>query len=147
MTAPASSWGVRPWLRVLGLAVVAAGVVLLLLAGTSRDHLVGGAAVVAGVVVTLWGWRFRERLTADATGLTVRRLVGADRIPWSRVVTVTARAHRRLGTQNSLLEVDLDDDGLLVFSSTELGAPIDDVTAQLHSWRQGRPPPPPAAHV
>ncbi|MEJ7650681.1 MAG: PH domain-containing protein [Nakamurella sp.] len=139
---PASStWGFRPWLAAVGALLIAIGAGLAVLTSESRDRIVAGAAAVVGIVLVLVVLRLRHRLVVDRVGMTVRRFVGTDVIPWSEVLDIRSVAHQRMGSRSSLLELDLIDDGFLVFSATELGAPTDDVARRLRAWRSGTPLP------
>lgn len=139
---PASStWGFRPWVAAVGGLLIAIGGGLALLTSESRDRLVAGAAAVVGIVVVSVVLRLRHRLVVDRRGMTIRRFVGSDVIPWAEVLDIRSVEHRRLGSRSSLLELDLIDDGFLVFSATELGAPTDDVARRLRAWRSGQPLP------
>ncbi len=127
------SWGFSPWVPALGAALTAGGLVWALLTSAGRDEVVAVAAVILGLLALLIGWRLRPRLLADPAGVTVRTLLGARRVTWSEVESVTTVTHRRLGTGSSMLEINLHDDSLLVFSDTELGAKGNDVAAVLRS--------------
>lgn len=141
LTPAASTWGFRPWLAAVGALLIAIGAGLALLTSEGRDRIVAGAAAVVGIVLVLVVLRLRHRLVVDRVGMTIRRFVGTDVIPWSEVLDIRSVAHRRMGSRSSLLELDLIDDGFLVFSATELGAPTDDVARRLRAWRSGNPLP------
>lgn len=141
LTPASSTWGFRPWLAAVGSLLIAIGAGLAVLTSESRDRIVAGTAAVVGIVVVLVVLRLRHRLVVDRVGMTVRRFVGTDVIPWSEVLDIRSVAHRRMGARSSLLELDLIDDGFLVFSATELGAPTDDVARRLRAWRSGNPLP------
>ena len=141
LTPQSSSWGFRPWLAAIGAALIALGIGLALLTSEGRDRLVAAAAAIVGAVLVVVVLRLRRRLVVDRAGMTVRRFVGSDVIPWSEVLDIRSVAHRRLGSRSSLLELDLIDDGFLVFSATELGARTDDVARRLRAWRSGTPLP------
>jgi hypothetical protein len=141
LTPASSTWGFRPWLAAVGALLIALGAGLALLTSESRDRIVAGAAAVVGIVLVLVVLRLRHRLVVDRTGMTIRRFAGTDVIPWSEVLDIRSVAHRRMGSRSSLLELDLVDDGFLVFSATELGAPTDDVARRLRAWRSGNPLP------
>lgn len=141
LTPPSSTWGFRPWLAAIGALLIAIGAGLALLTSEGRDRIVAGAAAVVGIVLVLVVLRLRHRLVVDRMGMTIRRFVGTDVIPWSEVLDIRSVAHRRMGSRSSLLELDLIDDGFLVFSATELGAPTDDVARRLRAWRSGNPLP------
>ena len=136
-----STWGFRPWLAAVGGLLIAIGAGLALLSSANRDRLVAGTAAVVGLVVVLVVLRLRQRLVVDRSGMTVRRFLGTDVIPWSEVHDIRSVSHRRMGSRSSLLELDLADDGFLVFSATELGARTDDVARRLRAWRSGTPLP------
>lgn len=124
-------WGFSPWIPALGALALTGGVVWALLAYPGRDRTVAVALAVFGLLVLVCGLRLRTRLTADAGGLLVRSLLGSRRIGWAEVARVTAVPHRRLGTTSRLLEIDLQDDSLLAFSSIELGTDCEQVAEQL----------------
>lgn len=136
--APADRWGFAPWVPSAGGAAAVAGLVWAILTNESRDRLVAIVLTIVGVLVVVAGRRLRERLVADATGITVRTLLGSRSIPWSDIAKIGTVAHRRLGTRSSLLEIDLVDGSLLAFSNTELGTSGDDVARTLKALRSAR---------
>lgn len=141
VTPDSSTWGFRPWLAAIGALLVAIGAGLALLTSASRDRIVAVAAMLVGIIVVAVVLRLRRRLVVDRDGMTIRRFLGVDVIPWADVLDIRVVAHRRMGSRSSLLELDLVDDGFLVFSATELGAPTDDVARRLQAWRSGNPLP------
>ncbi len=125
------SWGFPPWVPGIGAALAGGGLVWALLSSTGQDHLVAIVLTVGGLSATIAGWRMRDRLIADTTGLTVRSILFARQLPWSDIESVTTTSHRRLGSTSTLLEINLHDESMLAFSAIELGAKSDDVAAIL----------------
>ncbi|MQA27115.1 MAG: PH domain-containing protein [Micromonosporaceae bacterium] len=78
------------------------------------------------------------RLAADGTGLTVVSGYAAlRRIPWSQVERIRIDARQRLGLRSELLEIDAGS-SVHLFSSAELGAPVEQVADALRTLRTGR---------
>jgi hypothetical protein len=113
---------------VIVLKFVAAGLFgLLALLAPSRPQTV--AALVATVGLAGYAARdlvLRERLRADADGFVAVRGLRRVRLPWSAVERVRVDARSRLGARTELLELDLGDHGLLLFSRLDLGVDPDD---------------------
>ncbi|GGM00109.1 PH domain-containing protein [Nakamurella endophytica] len=119
-------------------AVLAGGVVAVLacaawavLARSGEDRVVAAAAAVLVAVAVGCGLAARRRLTADDDGFTLRGPGGARRFEWRHVVAVQSPTRRRLGLSSTSVEIDLDDDGLILLSRTELGADPGTVAAAL----------------
>ncbi|MFD2492893.1 PH domain-containing protein [Amycolatopsis jiangsuensis] len=113
--------------------VVAWVLTVLLLAGAVADGVFGdgkgavllGLATIASGVFAAHGTIVRPRLTADAGGLLIRTLSGAQRLPWPGTTT-RLRSTRRLGRDGVTLEVE-HDDRLFVFGQLDLGEDPRDV--------------------
>jgi len=56
---------------------------------------------------------------------------GSRRVRWDQVVAIGAPTRRRRGLASTSLELDLDDDGLILFGKTELGADPAEVATEL----------------
>ena len=129
-------WGVRTLVPAVAGLLCAAFALWLLIATAPEDRLVAGAgvcvsAIAAGLLVTM-----RQRLTAYADRFVVRGPIGAREIGWNQVVAISAPIRRRRGLASTSVEIDLDDDDLIVFGKTELGADPSDVAAALRiRWR------------
>jgi PH (Pleckstrin Homology) domain-containing protein len=77
------------------------------------------------------------RVAADAGGVTVVvGFAGHRRLPWSQIERVRVDGRTRLGLRSRLLEIDAGDN-LYFFSSSELGAPVDEVVQHLVALRAG----------
>ena len=112
-------------LALLGVGVLAAGLTL--------DPAGRLLAVPAGVAVLALGLRdciARPVLCADVDGLTVRLLLGAERLTWAEVVRVRAVRERRA----DLLEVDTGD-RVLLLSRRRLGRRPAEVADELNRLR------------
>nr|MDT0661827.1 PH domain-containing protein [Micromonospora sp. DSM 115978] len=94
----------------------------------------------------LLGWSLRDlllpvRLTADPAELTVLTgLAGRRRVPWPAVERITADASGRGLFRSRQLEIDTGDT-IHVLAGSELGAPPEEVAADLRTLRAGRPGP------
>lgn len=116
-----SSWGVSPW---------AAPVLLLIAVGLGAwaaftldldDRIAAGGAALVFAAAAAAALRFRRRLSADDTGLTVRRLFSDRRVPWAEVADISVPTLRRRGVISSALEIEFVDDSLVLLRRTELG--------------------------
>jgi len=124
-------WGVRTSLIVaLGCGTVALAA-WLVFAGSPRDQVVAGAGVLLSALAAAVLITMRRRLTADSAGLTIRGPGGSRRVRWDQVVAIGAPTRRRRGLASTSLELDLDDDGLILFGKTELGADPAEVATEL----------------
>jgi len=132
----AQVWGVRALVPTVAGLLAVAFAVWLLVADAPEDRLVAGAgvcvsAIAAGVLVTM-----RQRLIAYPDRFVVRGPVGARQVTWDRVIAISSPTRRRRGLASTSVEIDLDDDGLIVFGKTELGADPSEVAAALRTrWR------------
>jgi hypothetical protein len=137
------SWSPSRGLVVVGWSAAAVAVVLTVLADHPPSRLLGVVATVGLAAAALFGMLARPRLTVDDTGVTVHGLTGARHWPWARVHRLRVVAHRRLGREVSMLELDaLDEDGtehLVVLGRIDLDADPHDVLAVIHSVRGLRP--------
>ena len=117
----------------------AAALVLLALLVSRDDRLGLVLAGAAALVLLVWGVRdlvARERLAADADGVTVvHGYAGRRRLPWNRVERVAVDTRTRRGVRSELLEVDTGE-AIHVFSRWDLGAPPDEVAARLAELRR-----------
>jgi len=127
-------WGVKPIAPAL-LGVLCAGFLLWLVLATSpEDKLVAGAGVCLSAIAAALLLTMRQRLTAYRDAFAVRGPFGAREVHWATVTAISAPTRRRRGLASTSLEIELDDDGLLVFSRTELGTDPTDVAAALRRW-------------
>jgi hypothetical protein len=132
-------WGPRPGAFVFGGVLLATGVVWMIVAANTGDRVIAGAVMIIVAAAMLAGWRMRDRLRASVHGLVVGSVSGSRVIAWDRVRRVEVVSHKRLGTVNNSLEVDLDDEELLVFGRMDLGRDPAEVAAQLVRIRTGGP--------
>jgi hypothetical protein len=132
-------WGPRPGAFVFGGVLLATGVVWMIVAANTGDRVIAGAVMIIVAAAMLAGWRMRDRLRASVHGLVVGSVSGPRVIAWDRVRRVEVVSHKRLGTVNNSLEVDLDDEELLVFGRMDLGRDPAEVAAQLVRIRTGGP--------
>ncbi len=134
-----------PMVALKGAGVVAFALVALVLRGDAA----GLAAAGAGALL-LAGYVLRDllvpvRVAADRDGVTVvTGFAGRRRLDWAAVERVRVDDRQRLGTRSRLLEIDAGE-SLFLFGAAELGAPVEDVVAELDRLlRQGpavgRPP-------
>jgi hypothetical protein len=139
-------WHIKPVLPVTkGLGAVA--VIVLAAAFGRPDPVQWFLAAVAAL--GLAGWALRDliapvRLAADPDGVTVIvGYAGRRRLAWSQIERVRLDRRDRLGIRTELLEIDADDN-LYLFSVHDLGAPPDEVLAELQAvrspTRSERPP-------
>ncbi|MFC5996138.1 PH domain-containing protein [Pseudonocardia hispaniensis] len=105
-------------------------------------RLLAGVAAVLLFTAAIFGTVARPRLVAEAAGVTVRGLRGAQHHPWPRVRAIRVMRIRRFGREVPMLELDvLDDDGrerLLVFGRLDLGDDPDAVAEALTRASQHR---------
>lgn len=113
-------------LAVLGWAVVAAG---------PLDRVVAVVIAIVLVAVAVLGWR--RRLTVGPRGLLIGGISGVRIVPWSEVVGLHSATSSRLGLTSTTMEIDLVDDGLLVFGKTDLGVDVADALVALQNWWRG----------
>ncbi len=139
MTSPnqQTSWGPKPVLFVAGLLVVAIAVIWALLSLAPVDRLVAWFFAAVAAIGTGTALMMRQRLTAGPAGLVVAGPFGRTTIDWSQVTRIEMVNRSRLGLSSTALEIDLDDDGLLVFGKTDLGADPEQVAEEL---RRIKPP-------
>jgi len=112
---------------------VAGGIVLLALA-PAVDPLGRLLLVPAGLAALAAGLRdllLTPVLTADPDGLTVVEGVRRSRVAWGEVARLRTVRDRR----TTLLEIDLDD-RVVVLSRRRLGAPAEEVLAELEQLRR-----------
>ncbi|AZI56923.1 PH domain-containing protein [Nakamurella antarctica] len=126
-------WGPQTVLLVAGGALTAGAIVWSLLAVNSVDKLVTGAAVLIFALMTGVGLMMRQRLTVSASGLVIGTALGRVTVTWAQVAAISTPQRSRLGVSSRTLEIDLDDDGLLVFGKVDLGADPTEVAAALLS--------------
>jgi hypothetical protein len=102
-----------------------------------RGRILTGVATAGLLLFALFGTVARPRLSADADGLEIRRLLGRQHWAWG-AVRITVSSTRRFGRTVSLLELDsadLDDDGgLVVLGWLDLGTEPAEVAAVLRSY-------------
>jgi hypothetical protein len=115
--------------------------VLFLLAAIINSDPVGrvflGLATLTQLALGAYGTFVRPRLLVDDSGLTVRTLSGARRLPWHEVKVRLART-RRLGRETATLELDWrrgEHEQLFVFTPLDLGTDPRDVADVLHALR------------
>lgn len=137
MTAgPSRVWGVRPLMPAVAGGLSAAFAIWLLIADSRQDRLVAAAAAFLMAVTAALLYTMRHRLTVDPAGLTVRGPTGSRHLRWDQVVAIDAPTRRRRGHACTSVELDLENDGLIVLSKTELGADPGDVAGELRRfWR------------
>jgi hypothetical protein len=100
------------------------------------------AVATAGLALfALFGTVARPRLSVDAEGVEVRRLLGRQHLPW-KSVRISVSSTRRFGRRVSLLELDAegegedDEGGLIVLGWLDLGTEPENVAAAIRSfWR------------
>jgi hypothetical protein len=141
MTEPGATttWGVHPAAFVGFAAVGVGGLAWALLTSAPEDRLVAWALVVfAGFTLTMC-LVMRRRLTLEPGRFLVRGPGGVRRYPWSAVTGVEVVRRSRLGVASTTLEIDLDDDGLLIFGRFDLGADPAEVAEVVRGrWLAGR---------
>jgi hypothetical protein len=132
--AASQEWGVRPVVPAVAGVLCLAFLIWLFIATAPEDRLVAGAgvclsAIAAAVLVTM-----RHRLTAYSDAFVIRGPTGAREVSWDKVVGVSAPARRRRGLASTSVEIELDDDTLILFNRTELGADPTEVSMALRRW-------------
>ncbi len=131
------SWGPKSAVFAVGVVVVAVATVWALLTQTPVDQLVAGFFAVAGGIGTAAAFMMRERLTAGPSGLVVAGPLGRTTVGWSQITRIQTVARSRMGLSSTALEIDLDDDRLFIFGSTDLGTDPKEVAAHLHRIQPG----------
>jgi hypothetical protein len=132
------TWSARPGL-VATVWVLALGTLLYaVFTGDQIGRLVFIVATAGLVAFGVFGVVARPRLTADLSGVEIRRLSGRQRMPWGSV-RIRVATTRRLGRQVSLLELDTENDddpdgGLIVLGWLDLGTEPADVAAVLRRY-------------
>lgn len=127
----------RPRPAVLGILLVAALAVLgwAVVAAGPLDRVVAVVIAIVLVAVAVLGWR--RRLTVGPRGLLIGGISGVRIVPWSEVVGLHSATSSRLGLTSTTMEIDLVDDGLLVFGKTDLGVDVADALVALQNWWRG----------
>jgi hypothetical protein len=137
---PNNAWSVRPALVVLAWVLAAGTLAYTVFNSDPAGRVITAVVTAALVLFALFGTIARPRLTADAEGIEVRRLLGRQRLPWGSV-RISVTASRRFGRQVSLLELDTDDEqapdgGLIVLGWLDLGTEPELVAEALRAyWR------------
>ena len=122
--------------KVAGAVIFAVAAVLL-----TRDG--AGLLITALAALAIGAYALRDllapvRLAADGEGLTVVSGYASRRhLPWSQIERIRIDTRQRLGLRSELLEIDAGS-SLHLFSSAELGAPVDEVADALRTLRTGR---------
>jgi hypothetical protein len=128
------TWGVRPLVPAAAGLVCVLSLILVVIAGSPEDRLVAGVGVFVTAIAAALLLTMRQRLTAGPEGLIVRGPAGSRAIRWEQIAAISAPSRRRRGLASTSLELDLDDDGLVVFGRTELGADPMVVAQELRRW-------------
>ena len=122
----------------MGLA--AAALAYTVFGADTGGRILTAVATIGLAVFALFGTVARPRLSVDADGVEIRRLLGRQRLPW-RSVRIRVSSTRRFGRQVSLLELDSDtgaedDAGLIVLGWLDLGTEPENVAAAIRAyWR------------
>jgi hypothetical protein len=129
-------WSPRPG-ETAALGAVGLGLALGVLAVDAAGRLLLGAAAVLVLALVVRDAVLRPRLAAGPEGVVVRRLGGAQRLPWPGL-SVQVRTTRRWGVRSRLLELDTavgpDDPGALVLlGRRDLGADPEEVARALRA--------------
>jgi hypothetical protein len=135
-TASPRVWGVRPQVPALAGALFAAFAIWLSVADSQQDRLVAAAGAVLMAVSAALLLTMRRRLTVDPVGVTLRGPTGSRHLRWDQVVAINAPTRRRRGLASTSVELDLENDGLIVLSKTELGADPGAVAEELRRFRR-----------
>lgn len=133
-----TSWGPKPALYALGGLFLAVAALWALLTSSQVDRVVAGFFAIVIAVALAAGLMMRTRLTAGPAGLIVAGPMGRSAVRWDQITRIETTARSRLGLSSIALEIDLDDDGLLIFGKTDLGADPEDVAAQLRTLQPPR---------
>lgn len=135
------TWSAPAALVVTTWALAVAAAAYTVFGDDPRGRILTAVATAGLVVFALFGTIARPRLTVDADGVEIRRLLGRQRLPWKQV-RIKVSSTRRLGRQVSLLELDTvggdeDDEGaLIVLGWLDLGTEPEAVAAAIRSyWR------------
>jgi Bacterial PH domain len=100
--------------------------------------LLAGVAALACAVLAIRDLVAPVRLAADVEGVTVvSGFASKVAIPWAKVERLQVDVRRRALLRTELLEIDTAE-GLHLFSRYDLGAPPEEVLAELRLIRSGR---------
>ena len=137
---PSHAWSPPPALVGLAWVLMAATLAWTVFGDDPRGRILTGVATAGLLLFALFGTVARPRLSADAEGLVIRRLLGRQHWAWG-AVRITVSSTRRFGRTVSLLELDsadLDDGtdsgGLVVLGWLDLGTEPAEVAAILRSY-------------
>jgi hypothetical protein len=123
--------------RVMGakFAVAAVVGVVAAIAPTRTQAAVGALVAAAILSYAVRDVLARERLRADATGLTaVRGYAGRVHLPWTAVERIGVDASTRFGARTELLEIDAGET-IVLFSRFDLGVDPDEAERRLAAVR------------
>ena len=126
------SWGPRPALIGAGALATALVGIYAVLTVSPQERLAAGAIFLVLLVATIAG--YRRRVLAGPGGLVIRGLTGTRSVQWWQVKDLSLGTNRRLGASSATIELDLHDEGLLIFGRTELGTDPVDVLPELRRW-------------
>jgi hypothetical protein len=129
----AHSWAPRAPLVGLAWVLAAAALAWVLLTDDIPGRVLLGVVTIVLVLIGLFGTIARPRLTADATGVTVRGLTGRRHWSWAEA-NVRLVHTRRLGRQVATVEVDADPE-LIVLGWFDLGTDPVDVVETIRALR------------
>lgn len=141
---PSGAWSPSPGLVGLawvGAAAAAGWCALVAVTGDRAGLLLAAVAALGLSLAALYGTRARPRLQVDASGVTVRGLVGPRHHPWREIGDVRVLAVRRLGRTAPVLEIDVvgpaGGEQLLIFGRLDLDDDPVDVAGAVRAIRDG----------
>jgi hypothetical protein len=135
-----ANWSAPVALVVTTWVLAAAALAYTVFGADTGGRILTAVATIGLAVFALFGTVARPRLSVDADGVEIRRLLGRQRLPW-RSVRIRVSSTRRFGRQVSLLELDSDtgdedDAGLIVLGWLDLGTEPENVAAAIRAyWR------------
>ena len=135
-----ANWSAPVALVVTTWVLAAAALAYTVFGADTGGRILTAVATIGLAVFALFGTVARPRLSVDADGVEIRRLLGRQRLPW-RSVRIRVSSTRRFGRQVSLLELDSDTDdeddaGLIVLGWLDLGTEPENVAAAIRAyWR------------
>jgi hypothetical protein len=135
----AVSYGVPISVIVGKFAVAAVLALIALIVGVREQVPIGLAAAVGVALYAARDVLARERLAADAHGLTtISGYAGHRHLDWSDMERMSIDSRLRFGARTEILELDIGDH-IFLFSRFDLGVPPDEALAALEALRPEDP--------
>jgi hypothetical protein len=133
-----NTWSTSPGLVITCWVLAAGTLAYTVFSSDPPGRIVTALATLGLAAFALFGTLARPRLSADADGIEIRRLLGRQRLRWGSV-RISVSSTRRLGRQVSLLELDTGNEqdaggGLIVLGWLDLGTEPEQVATALRAY-------------